>query len=115
MIDEMAELVLEPLRFAVTRRVSREMLQGLGVDAVSDWVGDQLVVSMRKELLTHRLLTDEAQVHATGTVRTTELPTSVLVEIPNGWWRRVLRRPTRTLWADVVGNAAYKRAGRWWY
>lgn len=110
MIDESPyhELLLERLKFAATQMVSREFMHGTHVRVVADRFADRVLLTMTKEVLAHRLLADEAQVPVVGKIRTDQLPRSVMVELPNGWVRRLLRRPTRKLWCDVVGDAAYR-------
>lgn len=60
-----------------------------------------LLVRLQQYMATDRLVSDEHEVEAW-----VDIPweATVMVEIPNGWVRRLLRRPTRKFWKDVGGH-----------
>lgn len=101
------ERVLERLRYAAHGQISEEFLRGMHADSAMNELSRTLVLRLCKDVLADRVLDDEAQVPFSATVRTDQAPRSVLVELPQPWWRRLLGLPRRCVWAHVVGDAAY--------
>lgn len=105
MIDtEYSEILLEKMRFLARCLVSEEFLRTTQFAVSADYMTRGLIAGVTKEVLSHRVLADEAEVDVVGWVRCEDVR-SVMVEIPNGWMRRLLRRRTRKVWAHVIGDA----------
>lgn len=88
------------------RRVSMAFLRHVQVETSMNHVLDELVVSMSKQLLADPAGAEDVEVPVTGKLYTRELPREVLVELPRTWWERLRRRPARSRWCPVVGEAA---------
>lgn len=105
-----SEVVLHATRYLVRRELSQEFGRTMTVEVLESFLRNSVIVTLKKDLLRHKLLEDVTFVPVTGKIKTTELPQSVMVEIPNGWWRRFWGLRTRKVWAPVIGNAAYADA-----
>lgn len=94
---------LEWQRAVARTGVAEEFLRNVTMHSETDFIRDQLILTMEKYILREHVLADSAQVPVSGTL---EWPPSFLVAIPRSWWQRLLRRPARTIWVDVVGRAS---------
>lgn len=108
------QLVLEQLRFYVTQEVAAEQAHEMTVDVrMGNFMANTLLMSMQRKVYAHRTHVETQTLPCRGRIVPQEYPQSVLVALPQPWWRRLLRLPERTRWLPVTGTAemADARAG----
>lgn len=100
------ELVLEVRHAAARYGITDEMARRMDLTVWREEIAYRLVAQLAADVLSDRVLADEARVPCRGVVDTRELPTSALVELPRPWWARLLRRRPTRVWCPVVAGAA---------
>jgi hypothetical protein len=108
------KVVLEQLRFAITQEVAAEQAHQMIADVrMGRYIANTLLMSLQRKVYAHRTYVETQTLPCRGRIVPQEYPQSVLVALPQPWWRKLLRLPERTRWLPVTGTAemADARAG----
>lgn len=109
-IDSFAQaeqVVLHWTRYAAIRHMSHQAVSHMSFETGVDVMRDTIIARIKADVLRHKVLEDHAEVPVVGHIETTRVPRYVMIEVPNGWVRKLFRRRTRKMWAPVIGNAAH--------
>lgn len=104
---EFVERVFDIRRFQARAGVEARMLDNAHFESYMDPIMQRLVLTLTKHVAVDRVAVQDAQVPCHGKLRVDNgrTPRSALVALPRTWWRRLLRRPARSVWCPVVGDA----------
>ena len=94
-------ITLQMLEYGVAMHVANEFMNGLhaSLSPATDFLGRMMGVRLYKQVMADKVLEDDENVFFEKTV---DAP------LPQSLWRRLLRRPVRTVPVDVSGYVKVK-------
>lgn len=95
------EFLLHWTKMRLETRISSAQLHQSNIEVSVGRDVDDLVLALTRALLTDRVLSRIERVPCQTTVNWS---TTVAIELPRSWWRRLLRKPARLFWRDVSGT-----------